>query len=412
MCNVCKMPGKKEELLLLGTDWQAVLPLCCYRCQDEYTSFEGFSKEVQQRWRHRRLQKKQEEVLSRTATWKKIEAETEARYPGESRKSFRQRLVDAWYTSAALLAMAFTKATAEKKAKILMAFEEFGESIQKQADDETYVPDPDHRIRPYGQTGESVPDPDHRIRPYGQTGESGPSRGMSVLVPEHMSFFMPSNIGQWVDEICTGINEHFICRRTRCLCFCRSTDWIESSSKSHFKCPSCGAFYKPWSMKITGGDGADAGGPVSGAQKIMVMYTDVFLEKCAMRPSDIKYVLTQWADTKVETLKTRLKEIFSEVARETYELPLTNVISKMRQVMTDRNVGGNYMSLRQIPEWLKSRINHANQWSNEKFSYAHIEQGYMGSVASEDLDIMTQDDSTRMWIMAKYAVTAVARPRM
>ena len=413
VCSVCKTPGKKEDLLLMGTDWQAQLPLCCYHCQDEHSSPKSFSDEVQQRWKNRRFQKKQEEILSRTATWQKIQAETEARFPGESRKDFRQRLVDAWYTSAALIAMAFTKATAEKKAKIVSAFEEFASTIEAQSVDETHVPDPDHRIRPYGQTG--GPDLDPRIRPYGQTG--GPSAGAA-----HVEFFMPFSVGQWVDEICTGINEHYICRRVKCLTFARSTEWIESEGRTHFKCPQCGAFYRPWSSSITGGHWDEAtqtdltGGPVIAAQKIMVMYNssgeDLRVGNFVVANNSVRYMLTEWSDTKVEVLKTRLKEVFADIARETFDMPLASVLSRVRQMTIEKQIGMNYLEPMQVPEWLKQRVIDSNKHSIEKFSFDHISSGFMGGKASPDLQIMSEMDSTRLWIMAKYAVTAATKSRM
>ena len=98
-CSSCNEPGKMQDLLLLGTDWQSSLPLCCFKCQ-EVRIVIAFKVEVMRRWKQRKSYRTSDAQIVRTANWRRINAEIDARYAGESQKTFRKRLREAFYMTA------------------------------------------------------------------------------------------------------------------------------------------------------------------------------------------------------------------------------------------------------------------------------------------------------------------------
>ena len=170
-CSRCKKSGTMQELLLMGTDWQSDLPLCCFNCQEELKNRNDFAQEVQKLWKQRKRHRASERTFIRTGDWDKLKEETDSRYDGESRKEFRKRLCEAFYMAATLVGTAYDRASSTQQARMVKAFQELEANAVMQASVPTYVPD------------------------------------MDAI---HADFWLPDKIAQHVDMIVKGVNEHFL----------------------------------------------------------------------------------------------------------------------------------------------------------------------------------------------------------
>lgn len=330
---------------------------------------------MEKRWKHRRLQKRLESTLIRTGQWKAIEKDCDERHEGESKKEFRARLKEAWMVAATLVSMAYEKATPEQQKKMVAAFTEYATNAEREAQDPHFLAD------------------------------------MNAKTAE---FWMPHRITTYIDVLVTGLNEHFICRRARCLHYTLSTTWIEGSL-GHFKCPQCGAFYRPWSSDLTGGEGEKAGGPVVQAQKIMVATSQVAVPEVGMVAGQSRFYLCEWADTKTEILKARLKETFLGIAQESASLGEADLLRTVKDLVNKGPQFG-YMTRHEVPQWLKERIGWTNEGgSKEKWDYSHLLNGYMGAtgVYEEGVTvILKQEESVRLWAFSKYMLETRVKPRV
>ena len=367
-CSQCKESKPMQELLLRGTEWQSELPLCCFNCQDEFENQQDFGKEVQKLWKQRKNHRNREKAFVRTCRWESVKEQIDSRYEGESRKEFRKRLCEAFYMAATLVGTAYDRASPTQQARMVKAFQEL-EAMQ--ASVPTYVPD------------------------------------MDAI---HADFWSPDKVTQYVDMIVEGINEHFLCRRVKCLRYTLCARWIENGS--HYKCPSCGCEYKPWSDRLTGGVWEDGmvndptGGRAIDAQKIMVCTATEFL-KGNEDVDDIpagtaRFYLVRWADTNTEILKNRLKETFLDLAAETHSMSTTDLIEHIRPlVMQGRN---DYMTKVPFSKNLRAVIDEANKTATKQWKYDHIADGFLMGQADADMPIMSQATAFRMWAFAKYTL--------
>ena len=175
----------------MGTDWQSELPLCCFNCQDERENQQDFAKEVRKLWKQRKNHRAREKTLIRTCNWESLKEQTASRYEGESRTEFRKRLCEAFYMAATLVGTAYDRASPTQQVRMVQAFQELEANAVMQASVPMYVPD------------------------------------MDAI---HANFWLPDKVTQYVDMIVEGINEHFLCRRVKCLRYTLCATWIENGS--------------------------------------------------------------------------------------------------------------------------------------------------------------------------------------
>jgi hypothetical protein len=377
-CIRCKEKYHMQQLLVIGGDWQGQLPLTCFQCSG-FSSQSDFDRQVTALWKRRRSEKRREATLHRTGTWKTIVEDVGERHAGESKREFRRRLCEAFFLHASIVATAFQKMRPDQQERIMDAFSEFGANIEKQAANPAYVPPMDDNEA------------------------------------AHTSFWLPHAVTQYIDTLIEGVNEHFVCRRTKCLLFTLSTMWIENGSQ--YRCPGCGAVYRPWSSDLSGGfynaaTGEDTtGGGVLDAQKILICTTQVPIQELSMPANSCRKYLCRWSDSKTEKIKSRMKEVAADLAQTTKGLPDIDLMKIVRPLVNSGSYS--YFAPTPFPQWLADRMEQANATASKPWRFEHVRDGFLSSRASEDLMILREDDSFRMWVLTKYMLqTRVMRPRM
>ena len=233
----------------------------------------------------------------------------------------------------------------------------------------------------------------------------------------HADFWLPERVSQYVDTIVEGINEHFLGRRKKCRRYTLCSMWIQNGS--HFRCPSCGAEYRPWSAKLTGG-GWDpetkkdtSGGGAIDAQKIMVCTAHDLIKGNTdvddIMPGTVRFYLVLWTDSKAEILKMRLKEIMLELAEETRSMSDVELLDHVRPLVDQGRFG--YMTKVPFKDWIRQRIDTVNTTAIKNWKYDHIKDSFLMGQADENMPILDQAASIRMWALAKYMLMARVLPR-
>ena len=56
----------------------------------------------------------------------------------------------------------------------------------------------------------------------------------------------------YLTNVAEGVAFSFVCRQPDCLFFGLNSQWVKKRTSEHFRCPRCGAFYKPSSTQVGG----------------------------------------------------------------------------------------------------------------------------------------------------------------
>ena len=85
------------------------------------------------------------------------------------------------------------------------------------------------------------------------------------------------------------------------------------------------------------------------------------------------------------------------------------ILAKIRPLIDHGRFG--YMTKEPLKEWVRERIDLANTSAAKPWNYAHIADGFLMGQADENMMILTEKESIRMWSLCTYMMMARVPPQ-
>lgn len=270
-------------------EWQGSLPLICHACYllahpDEDMPRNAFKVKVRQAWNARMQNAGQILKRVRSVAWETARKDIKERYPGESKKAWRARLIAESKTLACAFAAGLARLPPEARVRAGAALSAWIDEWQRKAADGAYVPT------------------------------------LEVTLTDDWLL-------QFVDEILPGVNEYFLCRHRECLTMTRNCDWLHNCPDGgHFLCSQCGEQYRPWTQKpgyvrcnkVWVVEAAGAGGPAPDG------------------PCTWHVIPATWADTATQVMLNKMKEIMAPPVAAVAELPAADRLPYITALMREK----------------------------------------------------------------------------
>ena len=158
--------------------------------------------------------------------WKKARQDIGERFPEESKRKFRQRVL----TERQTLAFVFTACLRE---------------LTPEVGEVTNTPRPTPAPTPAKQKIQARQNAKAAlaqwVEEWGKKAEDG------TYCPSLQVTMTDEWLLQFISEILPGVNEYFLCRQRNCLVLTRNTDWLHNGPVGcQYLCSQCGELYRPW----------------------------------------------------------------------------------------------------------------------------------------------------------------------
>ena len=423
-CRDCNMITPASKTLIDQSDpgfhWQGSLVFRCLDCCQQgppevreagtpwtprFRTVNEFKKASSKAW----LDKKYadgENVTKRVrvATWQAAVEDIGARYPGESAKLWRKRVLQATVESVAAITAAILHSSEEKKRQYMLALEQWKNTYE------------DIAASNEGVTSAGAPSE-------GVAPSVGPSAEADMKEAVFAECFFPDSMAQWLHEIVKGVDQYFICRRKDCLFVGLNSMWAYvPGGYCRFRCPGCGFRYQPWLSKAS----------LIPAQKVLALenihglqltragidvtpqlsHAGVLSESAVVGSSGtpgISMYLCEWSDTTTQVLLNEFMAITAELKGQIRASTDSQIIKEIQRLTNHSK--RSYFKPMPFPDSAKRIIEDFNNLPStpvtEQFKYDHLTSGFQGMHYPyvEGEPVMSYRDTMRMIGLARYVVT-------
>jgi hypothetical protein len=383
-CSYCKEPNAKHCLLLENLrDWESGFQCICFGCwqkREKNDNEQEFKKMANHQWNLRRRMAQKDEVKSRGIAWRQALSDIGQRHPGQSKAEWRETVKKLCREVVVAFEVAFKKMEQEEKNKYLIAFEEHTSLRQAIASDPTFVPE---------DTKEVFVGPD------------GPSK---LLEESPCPYFLTSFETSFASEIIPGIDNFFICRQRSCRFIGPNTCWVTEEGHGHFKCPRCCTLFRPW--KTTSA--------CIKPNKIMIVSPngdEMLAQALGMDAKGYSMYYIEWADTPLERLQSRMKEITLGLKDLKDEEEILQQVIKVVNAKAQRV----YWRQESLEPWVMQHFDDINKACKKPWSYAHLVHGFWATTGPEYNDdvtpILNTEDMLTLYAHVRFALEAVSSKR-
>ena len=410
-CVDCNLPTVAHRLLIDQDDpsfsWQGRYIMRCVDCcmmgppevreaqlpwQPRFKSVKDFKRAADHAWESKK--RGDTENLSkrvRITSWQHAVDDIGLRYAGESRKSWRARIIQSTIETVAAITAAILKSSDEKRIQYLAALERWK--------------------RTYEDIAVS----------------NGPPR-MPLTDESEMKeavfddCFIPDSVAQWLNEIVQGVDQYFMCRRIGCLFVGLNCMWSFVVGYCRYRCPLCGQKYVPWQdramsvkaqkclvlenihgLALTDQGILLPGGATEAGASIETVSTPVG------RQPRVTMYMCEWSNTTDQALLNDFMAITIGLKQQIRASNDSQLIKEIQRLSSHSK--RSYFSDMQMPAEAKRVIDEFNEQKStpvhERFTYEHLLPGFQGMQYPyvEGEAILSHTDIMRMIGLARYMVT-------